>query len=265
MAYGFYVTARGLEKIRAAMQDGGKVAINQYAVGDGADIAGERIEGITALNNELWRKTLDERDTFEAEGSRLTVKTVIPETAPSMVFNEVGYFDEEDDLIIYGTMGDTVKGESTETAPQILEHDNVLEFSGNEIEYVKISIGNEVLADLMDRVRLVEENKADKSQIDELAETVQNDVEQKIQQIEINIEGLETDISGKVDKVEGKELSSNDFTTTYKDQVDANKAGITTLQGSVTTAQEDISDLKTRVGSLETLLNGLQAALEAIA
>lgn len=49
-----------------------------------------------------------------------------------------------------------------------------------------------------------------------------------------------SDLNGKVDKVDGKGLSTNDFTTTYKNQIDTNTSNIGNLSNLVTTAKNNL-------------------------
>lgn len=47
-------------------------------------------------------------------------------------------------------------------------------------------------------------------------------------------------LDGKVDKVAGKDLSTNDFTTTYKNQIDTNTGNIGNLSNLTTTAKDNL-------------------------
>lgn len=185
--YGFYITDNGVEKLSSAFTAGDKVALTHYAVGDGGDKEGERDNAITQLNNETYRKPFDENDSFDIKDTKLLIKVVLPNDTPELTFNEVGYFDSEGTLIVYGVMGDVVKKQGDETSPQILEHDNYIEFTRNQIDTITVVTGNEALDSLIDRVSTVERtlgDKADRSELNVLQTTITNNLQPKFEQFE---------------------------------------------------------------------------------
>lgn len=175
MAYGFYITQRGLEKIAQAANTGGKVVINQYLVGNGGDLEGERDLGITKLNHELYRKSLTDLDSFELSGTKVLIKTVLPDEVPAMTFNEAGYLDTDDELIVYGTFGDITKNPSNPEAPQTVEHRNYIEFTANQIDYITIQTENESLDTLIGQV---------------------NDLEKRVKALETTLNGVAEFLEG---------------------------------------------------------------------
>ena len=209
MAYGFYITQRGLEKITQASNTDSKVVINQYLVGDGGDLEGEANPAITGLNNELYRKSLTDLDSFEISGSKILIKTVLPDDVPAMTFNEAGYLDTDDELIIYGTFRPITKNASNPEAPQIIEHDNYVEFTANQIDSVTISTGNQAYDSLVERITAVENDKASKTDLETLKQTINNDISNNLTQVsnsvsdlEKRVQTLETTLNGVAEYLE---------------------------------------------------------------
>lgn len=153
MATGFYITDIGRNLITQAASDETKVVISRIKVGDGAKSSDEPDKSLTALKREVYSKDFDpdydryfiNRDTPNV----VRIQCVLPNDVGDFNLNEVGYFDENDNLIIYGVVEDTPKHVGSKAALWTMKFSNVLTFrSATDLEHIEFNIELGNLAEL---------------------------------------------------------------------------------------------------------------------
>lgn len=111
MAEGFYVTNKGIELINAVIPNDGKVEINKAKFGSGGTEGAWNYD-ISAMVSEEYSKNLDpETDKYkisDTDPKALFLSVVVPAEVSCRI-NEVGFFDNNDNLIIYGIVRDQTK------------------------------------------------------------------------------------------------------------------------------------------------------------
>lgn len=112
MAEGFFVTNKGIELINSAVPSENKVEINKAKFGSGGDSSAEWNYSITEMVAEEYSKNLDpETDKYkisDTDPKALFLSVVVP-PEESCLINEVGFFDSNDNLIIYGLVREQQK------------------------------------------------------------------------------------------------------------------------------------------------------------
>lgn len=139
---GFYVTDSGRDKIANAVQSGTRVAITKCALGDSGDKTGEIDYAKTALTNQVYSKTLDNTDSYTVKGNKVLVKVTVPDSAGELTFNEVGFLDDTDTLIIYGVTGTVHKLPGGDDSPQVVELENYIQLDQKQLDHVEIASGD---------------------------------------------------------------------------------------------------------------------------
>lgn len=120
------LTQRGREKTRDALITNTSVAITQVALGDGNGAKYDPTNDQTALVSETMRRPIDTQYRLGDDG--VMVRVTFPETAPHTVVRELGFFDEDDELIYIWagtTREDTYTGGSRYTQEFMLTFDGV--------------------------------------------------------------------------------------------------------------------------------------------
>lgn len=140
MPYGFYLTDKGAEMI-ATNLDKQKVVITKACFGSGGDPSLPEFNyAITDLESQFYEKKLDlETDTVElVEGTtnQVLLHTVVPDTVSGTI-SEIGYKDDEDNLILYGLIQKQVK-EAAEGVTFVYE--NYIYFENEENENIEFNI-----------------------------------------------------------------------------------------------------------------------------
>lgn len=97
--YDSVVTDLGNELMMDAVANGGKVAITDFAVGDGNGEYYRPETGMTALKNEVWRGAVDSCEISEEAGNILIIKAVCPATAGGFTIREMAIFDADNHMI----------------------------------------------------------------------------------------------------------------------------------------------------------------------
>ncbi len=172
MPYGFYITDKGRELIDKAIPNEQKVEITKACFGSGGDHELDREYGITALKNQFYEKTLTpDTDTYQVDENdpySLYIRTVVPDEVTGTI-NEVGYKDNDDNLIIYGVVQQRVKEQSVSGGGFKIQYDNWIKLENGDAEKIDVK----VLSPEYERVdRLVEQTK---TEFTELIETVENE------------------------------------------------------------------------------------------
>lgn len=143
MNYGFYATSTGIAKITKAIQEKVKLDITHVAVGSGGDPSADINFDITELVDEKYRKEMVEGDSYEVDPLNpnvIKIVTVIPDDVGNFNINEVGYFDSDGDLVIYGVIRTVQKEQGIGGNLRIVELDNYIAFDNNQIEHLNIVV-----------------------------------------------------------------------------------------------------------------------------
>lgn len=269
--FGFFMTDTGIEKVAKATAQGEKVKINTLAVGDGGKPDEERVYERTALEHENYRKQMDDMDSYTIDRNNpnvVTIIAVVPDETGAITVNEVGFFDEEGDLIVYGVVEETSKGKGSNGSMQTIEITCYINFVNTGVENVEISVGSDGLLRLQLRVDALEERVTaceteEHSIREELKKFVLKEAgkglsskdftQSYIDKIEKNIKdilSLSKLLSEKADTVSlndyvrkenGKGLSTYDFTSTYRNQITTNKNDIASLTTKVNNKVDKVS------------------------
>lgn len=97
--YEAVVTDTGNELMMNAVANGKKVAITDFAVGDGNGEYYRPETGMTQLRNELWRGKINSCEISSEAGNILIVRAVCPGTAGGFTIREMAVFDGENHMI----------------------------------------------------------------------------------------------------------------------------------------------------------------------
>lgn len=140
MPYGFYLTDKGAEMI-ATNLDKERVVITKACFGSGGDPnLPEFNYAITDLESQFYEKELSlETDTVElVEGTsnQVLIHTVVPDDVSGTI-SEIGYKDNDDNLILYGLIQKQVK-EATEGVTFVYE--NYVYFENEENQNIEFNI-----------------------------------------------------------------------------------------------------------------------------
>lgn len=97
--YEAVVTDLGNELMMQAVADGQKVAITEFAVGDGGGEYYKPSTGMTALKNEQWRGSINTCRVSSTAPNILEVSAFCPATAGGFTIREMGVFDQHGNMI----------------------------------------------------------------------------------------------------------------------------------------------------------------------
>lgn len=247
--YGFYITQAGIDKFTEALSKDTKVIINTCAVGDGATDNQAKDLTLTALKNEVYRKTLDGDDHYgvlENNPGKYYIEVLIPEEAGEITVNEAGFFDTDGTLLVYGTMKPVSKPENYEGGNYLLDLTNFIEFSNEQIQTLEVDLGRDSIQALNERF---------------------DSVEVQVNNIDEKVDGFDS----RVENVESSVATANSGISDLNDSVDTLNSEITRLEGEIQTGlngkatAQSVKDLEARVLALETTLAGVAEFLEGIA
>lgn len=138
MAEGFYVTNKGLEAVNRAVAEGKKVLVNKAKFGSGGSVNFPQDLNLTDLRHPEYEKRLDPiTDSYvvsESDPTLIMIRTIVPEEV-ECVINEIGYFDDNDNLIIYGLVQEEEKNQGIR-----YQYDNWIKFKNVENTAIEIYI-----------------------------------------------------------------------------------------------------------------------------
>lgn len=97
--YEAVVTDIGNTLMMNAIANGKKVAITQFAVGDGGGDYYRPETNMTALKNEVWRGSINSCEISPEAANVLIVSAVCPGTAGGFTIREMGVFDSDNNMI----------------------------------------------------------------------------------------------------------------------------------------------------------------------
>lgn len=97
--YEAVVTNMGSELMMQAVANGKKVAIAEFAVGDGNGEYYRPDTGMTALKNEVWRGNIDSCRVSSEARNILIISAICPGTAGGFTIREMAVFDTDNNMI----------------------------------------------------------------------------------------------------------------------------------------------------------------------
>lgn len=103
------VTDLGARKMLEAVNEGKKVNITHFAVGDGGGGYYTPSVEMTQLKNEEWRGAVNSCRISEESENLLIIESVIPSDIGGFTIREMGVFNEDDELIAICNTPDTQK------------------------------------------------------------------------------------------------------------------------------------------------------------
>lgn len=208
MKKGFYVTDLGRNKLLEASNEiNKKVNIVKVKIGDAGNQDIEDFDySITSLVNSVYEKTFDENDFYKIDEERpnqVMICCYIPkEVNIDTDINEIGFYDEEDDLIVYGLVQPTPKRDN-----YAIEFDNWIEFNNKDIDNVTIVIDDRGLESFKREVMNILNSYGDTIHVERITE-------------EEIIEITGTDLEIKNITVIGDAMSSDDVLLFLDDDPD---------------------------------------------
>lgn len=131
MEYKTIVTRVGLSKITNAITLGETIKLTHMAFGDGGGSYPDIHEGLTELENELYRGEVNHIEVMNE--TNIKISRVIPSDVGGFYIREVGVFDEDGDLIAIGVFPQTYKPSIEEGAVKDIMANVVIAVSSTEI------------------------------------------------------------------------------------------------------------------------------------
>lgn len=143
MPKGFYVTDIGRQKIAEAVVKDQKVSISKMAIGSGGDPNVDWDYGITDLKQKFYTKSFDSTtDSYMVnpdDPTEIMISAIVPNEVVGTI-NEIGYLDDEDNLIIYGVVREKYKFKGEKGADERILYENWIKFDIDEVDNVVINI-----------------------------------------------------------------------------------------------------------------------------
>lgn len=236
MPYGFFITDKGRELLVEAGKTESKVEITKACFGSGGNPEINRNYGITELVSQFYEKNISpDTDSYEissVDPTQLCIHTVVPNEITGTI-NEIGYKDDEDNLIFYGIVKERYKEAGSKAEAYQFEYTNWLKLENVDVEKIEIitsSIEYDKFTEAANEVR------------QELKQ-VNNNVTNFVNETSSSLEDLELEIDTKVSKENDKRL----LTTTEGNQIAANKTNITGLQSEISTLKTNLSTLQSNL------------------
>lgn len=238
--YATLVTDVGKVLIAEALAQGEKLSITKAAVGDGAGAYYMPDSDMTALKKQTWIGDLHSVEIGESSNT-IDVVAIVPSNVGGFTIREMAIFTDKGEMFAICNTPDTEKVLITSGA--IGEMEIVMRIEVSNIDTIIFVMDpNIITATKRDVEKHNTSDHAHENLFGQAAEKTErntnaiDELEEHIVEIRGEIENIDfsdiySEIDKKVDKTEGKGLSTNDFTTVYKQQVDVNKQEITTLKG----------------------------------
>jgi len=108
--YPSLLTVTGQAKIAAALQPGGApLTITEIALGDGGGAAVVPSVNRAELMNEVHRQSVDSVGPDPDDPTLVRIQSVIPPQVGGFFIREIGLYDIDGDLVVYGSYPDTPK------------------------------------------------------------------------------------------------------------------------------------------------------------
>lgn len=143
MPYGFFITDKGRELIDKAIPTESKVEIVKACFGSGGDPESPEDFSRTELNSQFYEKPLSpETDSYRVDENdpySLFIASEVPGDVTG-VFNEIGYKDSEDNLIIYGVVQERVKTPGVQGGLNKLRYENWIKLENGDTATIDIHI-----------------------------------------------------------------------------------------------------------------------------
>ena len=138
LEYYAILTEIGTAAIANATVLGQKIALTQFAVGDGGGSYYRPTKEMTALKGEKWRGEINSYEVDSSNPDLINVKAVIPAMVGGFTIREMGLFDKEGRLIAISNTPDSVK--ITTDSGAIKEMEMVMELLVSNANIVSIQV-----------------------------------------------------------------------------------------------------------------------------
>jgi len=273
LEYYAILTEIGTAAIANATVLGQKIALTQFAVGDGGGSYYRPTKEMTALKGEKWRGEINSYEIDSSNPDLINVKAVIPALIGGFTIREMGLFDKDGRLIAISNTPDSVK--ITTDSGAVKEMEMVMEFLVSNANIVSIQVNPTVsIATKEDIQKHNQSLNAHKEQFNEKVNTNLNNVAretllQKMGNVTENLENIVgttentggTTSAGTVMAKLNKLLT--DWTSTRADKIDTinNTIGTTANTGGTASAGTVMAKLNklltdwttARAGKIDTI------------
>ncbi len=138
LEYYAILTEIGTAAITNATVLGQKVALTQFAVGDGGGNYYRPTKEMTALKGEKWRGEINDYEVDSINPDLINVKAVIPAMIGGFTIREMGLFDDNNRLIAIANTPDSVK--ITTDSGAVKEMEIVMELLVSNANIVSIQV-----------------------------------------------------------------------------------------------------------------------------
>ncbi len=138
LEYYAILTEIGTAAIANATVLGQKVALTQFAVGDGGGNYYRPSKEMTALKGEKWRGEINSYEVDSVNADLINVKAVIPALIGGFTIREMGLFDDNNRLIAIANTPDSVK--ITTDSGAVKEMEIVMELLVSNANIVSIQV-----------------------------------------------------------------------------------------------------------------------------
>ena len=273
LEYYAILTEIGTAAIANATVLGQKIALTQFAVGDGGGSYYRPTKEMTALKGEKWRGEINSYEIDSSNPDLINVKAVIPALIGGFTIREMGLFDKDGRLIAISNTPDSVK--ITTDSGAVKEMEMVMELLVSNANIVSIQVNPTVsIATKEDIQKHNQSLNAHKEQFNEKVNTNLNNVAretllQKMGNVTENLENIVgttentggTTSAGTVMAKLNKLLT--DWTSTRADKIDTinNTIGTTANTGGTASAGTVMAKLNklltdwtnVRAGKIDTI------------
>jgi len=194
LEYYAILTEIGTAAIANATVLGQKIALTQFAVGDGGGSYYRPTKEMTALKGEKWRGEINSYEVDSSNPDLINVKAVIPALVGGFTIREMGLFDKDDRLIAISNIPDSVK--ITTDSGAVKEMEMVMELLVSNANIVSIQVNPTVsIATKEDIQKHNQSLNAHKEQFNEKVNTNLNNVSretllQKMGNVTENLENI---------------------------------------------------------------------------
>lgn len=240
MAIGFYITNKGRDLITKAATDESKVVISKLKVGDGAKKGDKQDRTLTQLKNQVYEKDFDpELDRYfidEGKPNVVEITCTLPNEAGDFIINEAGYFDENDNMILYGVLEETPKYAGKGGMAWTLDLHNIITFTNaGDLDNIEFSID-------MGAVGVLEQEIRD---IDRKVEKAIDDLDQKFSDGQDELEQKFNEKQGELEQKFNEEKDS--FEQKFNEEKDSFEEKFNGLQDEV---EQQVKDIEEKVDNI---------------
>lgn len=245
--YGSIVSTRGKDKIVAAMMEGKKVNITQFAAGTGGGSYYQPTEDQNALLDEKWRGPIAESKVNEDSPNIIEITAVIPPNEGGFTIREIAAFDADGDMIVIANTPDTEKVIITSGAAGEVKLTIYMEISNASAVELKIDPYT-VTATKQDLINHDNSNNAHPDKFADKAAFIGHANNKDIHVTPEKVQNYDTAFSGLIEHVENKGIHTS-LADKEKWNIGAETAA--TAAGNIQELGIGISELEGKLARLE--------------